>query len=146
MHHIDAQYCLARCCHFLDGGVVTMQQYEAVVSRLPGSPRQTLGNPIAIQEVMIPCQHMALHKAVGQQIGFYPGEPRDRTPEFTIKSSGHLNLYDTKTRGYQRIATEEDVKKWNNAIEARVKKAGELEKNWSRNDHESDTNEPRKCC
>jgi hypothetical protein len=45
-----------------------------------------------------------------------------------------------------RIATREDVKKWNDAIEARVTMAGELEENWPRNDYESDWREPRKCC
>ena len=72
---------------------------------------------MTIQDVMIPCQHIELNKAVGQQIGFYLGEPRDRTAVFTIKSSGPLNVYDVKTREHLQIATEEDVKRWNDAIE-----------------------------
>ena len=83
-------------------------------------------------------QHIEPNKAVGQQIGFYLGEPKDRTVAFTIEFSGRLNVYDANTREYLRIATREDVKKWNDAIEARVTMAGELEENWPRNDYESD--------
>ena len=90
---------------------------------------------MTIQDVMIPCQHIELNKAVGQQIGFYLGEPKDPTVAFTIEFSEYL-----------RIATREDVKKWNDAIEARVTMAGELEENWPRNDYESDWRQPRKCC
>ena len=84
------QYCLARCCHYVDGAPVSKDQYEAILSRLPG-------NQMAFQEVMIPCQNIDLHKAVGKQIGFYLGEPRERTAVFTIKSSGPLNVYDAKS-------------------------------------------------
>jgi hypothetical protein len=143
---MHAQYCLARCCHYVDGGPVSEDRYEVLLSRLPSPARQTQTprNPMAFQEVMIPCQNVDLHKAVGQQIGFYLGEPRDRTAVFTIKFSGPLNVYDAKSREYLRIATEEDVKKWNDAIEAGVRKAGELEKNWPRKDHENTANGPGK--
>lgn len=129
---MNAQYCSARCCHYVEGGPVSEDQYEAILSHLPSPPRQTLGNPKAFQEVMIPCQNIDLYKAVGQQIGFYLGEPKDRTAVFTIKYSGPLNVYDAKSREYLRIATEEDIKKWNDAIEAGVREARELEKNWPR--------------
>jgi hypothetical protein len=75
---------------------------------------------MTIQDVMIPCQHIELNQAVGPQIGLYLGEPKDRTVAFTIEFSGRLNVYDAKTHEYLRIATREDVKKWNDAIEARV--------------------------
>jgi hypothetical protein len=141
---MHAQYCLARCCHYVDGAPVSKDQYEAILSRLPSPPRQTPGDPMAFQEVMIPCQNIDLHKAVGQQIGFYLGEPRDRTAVFTIKSSGPLNVYDVKTREHLQIATEEDVKRWNDAIEAGERKAEELEKNWPRKDHENAASGPGK--
>jgi hypothetical protein len=143
---MNAQYCLARCCHYVEGGPVSEDQYEANLSHLPSPPRQTLGNPKAFQEVMIPCQNIDLHKAVGQQIGFYLGEQRDRTAVFTIKPSGPLNVYDAKSREYLRIATEEDIKKWNDAIEAAVREARELEKNWPGKNHETAANGPRKYC
>jgi hypothetical protein len=143
---LHVQYCLARCCHYVDGGPVSEDQYEIILSRLPSPPRQTPGSPMAFQEVMIPCQKIDLHKAVGQLIGFYLGEPRDRTAVFTTKSSGPLNVYDAKSREYLRIATEEDVKKWNDAIAARVRKVGELEKNWPGKDHGSAANGPQKYC
>jgi hypothetical protein len=98
-----------------------MEEYEAIVSRFPNPPRQTPGNPMAIQEVVIPCQNIHLHKAVGQQIGFYPGQPGNGTGAFTIKVSRRLYVYDAKTRQYLRPATEEDLKKWNDAIEAGVR-------------------------
>ena|ERR1700693_2366071 len=143
---LHAQYCLARCCHYVDGAPVSKDQYEAILSCLPSPPRPTPGNPMAFQEVMIPCQNVDLHQAVGQQIGIYLGEPRDRAAVFTIKSSGPLNVYDAKSREYLRIATEEDVKKWNDAIEVGVREAGEFEKNWPRKDHEYAANRRLKYC
>lgn len=140
-----AQYCLAQCCRYVDGRPVSEGQFEAIVSRLPNPPRQTPANPMEFQEVMIPCQNIELHITVGHQIGFYLGEPKDRTAVFTIKSSGPLNVYDAQSREYLRIATEEDVKKWNDAIEAGERKARELEKNWPPKDQES-ANRPRKYC
>jgi hypothetical protein len=101
---------------------------------------------MAVQEVMIPCQNIDLHKAVRQRIGFYVGAPRDRNAAFTTNSSGPLNVYDGKTREYLRIATKEDVKRWNDTIEAGAKKAGELEKNWPRTNPESAATESRKYC
>src|ERR1700730_2115486 len=64
---------------------------------------------MTIQDVMIPCQHIELNKAVGQQIGFYLGEPKDPTVAFTIEFSARLNVYDANTHEYLRIATREDV-------------------------------------
>ncbi len=100
---------------------------------------------MTIQDVMIPCQPIELNKAVGQQIGFYLGEPKDRTVAFTIEFSGRLNVYDAKTREYLRIATRrcEEMERCNRSPS---KLAGELEENWPRNDYESDWREPRKCC
>jgi hypothetical protein len=134
-----AQYCLAGCCHYVHGRPVSEDQYEALLSRLLSPPGRIAGNPMEFQEVMVPCQNIELHKAVGQQIGFYLGEPKNRT-------AGPLNLYDAKSREYLRLATEEDVKKWNDAIEAGVRKAGKLEKNWPREDQESAANGHLKYC
>jgi hypothetical protein len=128
------QYCLAGCCHYVHSRPVSEDQYEALLSRLPSPPRRIPGNPVEFQEVMVPCQNIELHKAVGQQIGFYLGEPRDR-------SAGPLNLYDAKSREYLRLATEEDVKKWNDAIEAGIRKSGKFKKNWRREDQESAAND-----
>lgn len=141
---VHAQYCLARCCHYVDGAPVTKDQYEAILNRLPTPPNQTAGNPLAFHEVIIPCQNIGLHKAVEQEIGFYLGEPRDHAVGFTIEFSGPLNVYDSKSRKFLRTATENDVKRWNDAIEAGVRKAGELRANWPRKDSEDVASGPGK--
>ena len=141
-----AQYCLAQCCCYVDGSPVSEDQYEAFRNRFPTTPNQTAGNPLAFHEVIIPCQNIGLHKAVQQQIGFYLGEPRDHAEAFTIDFSGPLNVYDAKSRKYLRMATVEDVKKWNDAIEVGQSKAEELEKNWPRKGQEHSTNGLRRYC
>ena len=118
---IDAQYCLARCCHFLDGGPVTREEYETVVRRLANPPGPTAGNSMAIREVVVPCQNILLHKTVGQRIGYYVGQPGGGIGMITKKVYCKPNIYDAKTRQYLRPATEQDLKKWNDAIEVGVR-------------------------
>lgn len=101
----ELRSCVTDCCQFVGDRKVDRDEYEQKF-RVQFPSRA---------EVKIPCRRAtgqivpAVEKAVGFYIGMRAGDVTFAPPD------GSKPLYDTKTDGYVREATDADIENWNAA-------------------------------
>ncbi len=106
----DLRFCAWGCCHFVDNEPTTQSGY-ALAARA-----YTLGaGSSELVETIIPCRHASgrIQYAVECRLGFYLGLRLPRATGISVLEDKNPLVFDHATGGFLRVATDEDVRKWN---------------------------------
>lgn len=115
----ELRFCPQGCCRFINDRAVSNAEYDAV-------PRPIVGQFVV--EALIPCRHITnkVQKATEDAAGFYLGAPLRRAFGTLIATAGKPIVFDALTEKRLREATDEDMKKWNDAwkqaVEAEIER------------------------
>ena len=105
----DLRRCYRGCCWFVDNQSVTPYSYENAVGRLQTA---LLPGP---SETLIACREIGgQQEAVEKAVGFFLGSPMRRAFG-TLIPNGRTLLFRRADGQFLREATDEDIKRWNDA-------------------------------
>ena len=110
----DLRFCFQGCCQFINNRAVSLAEYNSVQRPLFGS---------SVAEVQIPCRNKPgdFQRAVEDSVGFYLGLPVNRAFGTLLPTGGRAVVMDGQTGDRLREATDDDIKKWNEALSRLVK-------------------------
>jgi hypothetical protein len=115
----DLRFCMQGCCLSVNNQPVNRQEYDAAVAR--NNPGWT---PPGVLVRMIPCRKhtSAVEASTEASCGYYFGAGLRQMQGRSIADGQHPAVYDKATNEYRRQATDEDIKRWNDAWKAAVEK------------------------
>jgi hypothetical protein len=106
------RFCARGCCRFVNNRPTTRSGY-ALAARA-----YELGvNSSEPVETVIPCRKVAgrLQYAIESTLGFYLGLRLPRARGISVREDENLLIFDHTTGDYLRVATDEDLRRWNAA-------------------------------
>jgi hypothetical protein len=103
-------FCVCGCCHFVNNRRTTRSGYA-----LAARAHQWGINSTEPVEAVIPCRKVAggLQYSIESTLGFYLGLRLPRATGISVRQDENLLLFDRATGDFLRVATDEDLLRWN---------------------------------
>jgi CheY-like chemotaxis protein len=116
----DLRFCAAGCCHFVNSRPTSQSEYE--LSARAYGPSLDLRGPM---ETLIPCRKTAdrIQYETENSVGFYLGSRLPRTTGIPLLQDSVQVVIDRTTGALLRVATDEDLRRWNVARRQAAKAA-----------------------
>ena len=104
------RFCAWGCCHFVNNRAVTKSEYELAVRAY-----ELDFNSSTPVETVIPCRKVKgrLQYAVEGALGFYFGLQLPQAAGISVRGDENLLVFDRATGDFLRVATDEDLRRWN---------------------------------
>jgi hypothetical protein len=128
----DLRFCASRCCYFVNNRPTTRIAYELTAHAYE------LGlNMPEPDETIVPCRWAAgrLQYAIENTLGFYIGFRLPRRTGVSVLESKNPLIFDRATGAYLRVATDDDIRRWDLARRQLSSLSANLNPRLSPHDH-----------